>query len=107
MNKVIMQGILAKDNYFKVSEKGNAFLTNSINIQTEKANEFFNIVAFGKIAEDIADKFNKGDILNFEGKLKNNSYEKNGEKKYTVQIVIDKVFIGNQSDPVKDEEFPF
>lgn len=115
MNKVTMKGNLVRENNFKVSEKGNAFLTNSISVtegKDKKRTDYFNIVAFGQIAETIADKLKKGSEISFEGKLQNNNYEKDGVKVYRDQIVIEKLLPLKQ-DVVDlllgkgDEEFPF
>jgi len=119
MNKVTIKGALVRDNNLKVSEKGNPFLSNSIAItegKDKKRTDYFNIVAFGDIAEKIASDTKKGDTIHFEGKLQNNNYEKDGVKVYRDQIVIEKLVVEKlnvadlilgSKDLTKDEEFPF
>lgn len=115
MNKVIMRAVLVRDNNFRVSDKGNAFLTNSISItegKDKKRTDYFNIVAFGDVAENIANSLQKGSEIHFEGKLQNNNYEKDGGKVYRDQIVIEKIFtrteiIDSMLKIPNDEEFPF
>jgi single-strand DNA-binding protein len=115
MNNVTMKGNLVRDNNFRVSDKGNAFLTNSISVtegKDKKRTDYFNVVAFGEVAEKIADKFRKGSEIQFEGKLQNNNYEKDGVKVYRDQIVIEKVFtrteiVDSMLKITDDEELPF
>lgn len=111
MNKIIIKGILVKENNFKVSDKGNSFLINSISVtegKDKKRIDYFNIIAFGEVAETIANCFKKGDSIQIEGKLQNNNYEKDGQKIYRDQIVITNFVKENNSDnTLNDEEFPF
>ena len=115
VNKVEMTGTLVRENSFKVSDKGNAFLTNSIAItegKDKKRTDYFNIVAFGEVAETITNNLKKGDSISFIGKLQNNNYEKEGVKVYRDQIIInelivkaDKVFKGKEVQ--ESDGFPF
>jgi len=116
MNKLEMSGVLTRDNNFKVSDKGNAFLTNSISVtegKDKKRTDYFNIVAFGDVAETITNNFNKGDTISFIGKLQNNNYEKDGVKVYRDQIIINELTIKakdvfkGKDIKVEDAELPF
>ena len=51
--------------------------------------DFFRCSCWGKLAEVIAKHCIKGTKLLLVGKLKNNNYEKNGQKIYSNEIVID------------------
>lgn len=51
--------------------------------------DFFRCSAWGKRAEAIEKHCTKGTKLLIVGRLKNNNYEKNGQKVYTNEIVID------------------
>jgi single-strand DNA-binding protein len=116
MNKLEMTGVLTRDNNFKVSDKGNAFLTNSISVtegKDKKRTDYFNIVAFGDVAETITNNMKKGDTISFIGKLQNNNYEKDGVKVYRDQIIVNELIIKSKDVfkgkevKVEDEEFPF
>jgi single-strand DNA-binding protein len=116
MNKVEMSGVLTRDNEFKVSEKGNAYLINSISVtegKNRKRTDYFNIVAFGDIAEKITNNLKKGDNISFIGKLQNNNHENNGVKVYRNQIIVNELIIKSKDVfkgkevKVEDEEFPF
>ena len=61
MNRVILSGRLTKDNELKISSSnGTAYLFNTLAVEEysakekKKVTEFFNIVLFGKNAENLA-----------------------------------------------------
>lgn len=92
MNKVILtNGRLVKD----VELKGTiafqiAKFTVAVNRQFKKDEaDFINCVAFGKKAETIAEFFKKGSPINIEGRLQTGSYEKDGVKHFTTDVVVD------------------
>lgn len=60
---------------------------------------FFQYVAFGATADFISKYFVKGSKMLITGELNNNNYEKDGQKVFGVQILIDSVeFFGKKSD---------
>lgn len=60
--------------------------------------EWHNVVAWGKLAEIIANNVTKGQELYIEGKIQTRSYDdKDGIKKYTTEIIADNIsFIGSK-----------
>ena len=102
MNKLIMQGVLVKDVDFKYSANGTAFSRISISItDAKKKTDYFNLVVFFDLAEQIANSYKKGDKIYFEGKLQNNNYEKDGKKVYQDRIIVDKLL--QESSLVTDD----
>lgn len=117
MNKVILIGNLGKDPETKYLESGKQLSNFSIatsetykNQSGEKVTdtEWHNITAFGKLSE-IADKhFTKGMKVLVEGKIKTRSWEKDGEKKYATDIIMNSFeFLGGnekQTQHKKEEK---
>ena len=56
-----------------------------------KGADFIRATAFGKIAENMERFCCKGQMLGVVGKLDTGSYEKDGQKHYTTNVVADKV----------------
>ncbi len=56
--------------------------------------EFINCVAFGKQAEIIAQYVRKGSLFFIEGRLKTQSWEKDGVKHYKTEVVVDNFQFG-------------
>ncbi|MBI2060649.1 MAG: single-stranded DNA-binding protein [Nitrospirae bacterium] len=48
---------------------------------------FFNVVSFGKAAERHAEKIEKGQLVEVHGRLRENRYVKDGQKRSRVEIV--------------------
>lgn len=51
--------------------------------------EWHSVVAFGKLAEIIEKYIHKGSQIFIQGKLSTRCYEKDGQKKYTTDIIAD------------------
>lgn len=55
--------------------------------------DFFNIVVWGKLAEFIINNSSKGKLIGINGKLQSGSYEKEGVKIYTTEVVANSIDI--------------
>src|ERR1700690_4453241 len=63
--------------------------------EKKERTDWFNLVVFGDRAASLAPYINKGDQLSVTGKIRMGSYEKDGVKRYTTDIVVDEVgFLG-------------
>lgn len=99
MNKVILIGRLAKDPEMKyLAQTGNAVSKFSLAVDRaymkdgQKQTDFFNIVVWGKQAENVANYLTKGSLIALDGEIQNRSYENNnGEKRYITEIVASRV----------------
>lgn len=106
MNKVILtNGRLVKD----VELKGTiafqiARFTVAVNRQFKKDEaDFINCVAFGKKAETIEKFFKKGSPINIEGRLQTGSYEKDGVKHFTTDVIVDNFEFAASSKKVENK----
>lgn len=109
MNKTVIMGRLTKDVETKQTEKTSvARFTVAVNRQFKKEGEerqadFISCVAFGHTANHIAKYFSKGSMIALEGRLQSGSYEKDGQKHYTTDVIVDSsYFCGEKKD--KQEE---
>lgn len=100
MNKVILLGNLTRDPEIRYSqgEKQIAVARFSLAVNRRFANDgetnadFFNCTAFGKTAEFVEKYFRQGSRMSLVGRIENNNYtNKNGEKVYSVQIMVEEV----------------
>lgn len=104
MNKVTLIGRLTKEPILRYTQGEETKAMVSFNIAVPKRfksdeADFFNCVSFGKTAETIAKHFHKGKQIAIVGRLQTGSYEKNGQKHYTTDILVEEFyFIGSKSD---------
>ena len=104
MNKVILIGRTVADpelRYAAGSGTAVCKFTLAITRQFKKdETDFINCVAFGKIAETIAQYVLKGRQVAISGSIRTGSYENNaGNKIYTTDVVLDGFeFIGNSNN---------
>lgn len=99
VNKVILLGRLGKDPELRETSSGHvckfSLATDKGGKQRDAGPDWHNVVAFNKTAELIAKYLKKGDQCYIEGRLNYSSYEKDGEKRYFTEVVVDVVkFIG-------------
>lgn len=68
----------------------------------DKDTDWISCVAFGKTAENIEKFFHKGSQIGLTGHIQTGSYEKDGVKRYTTDVIVDRFdFCGK-----KDEQDP-
>jgi single-strand DNA-binding protein len=60
---------------------------------------WWNVTAFGRTAEAIADNLHKGDLIMVTGKIKQRDWEKDGIKRTTADIVADEVATVVKANP--------
>lgn len=111
MNKVFVAGRLGKDPELKTV--GN---TNVCNItlassesylgkdgQWKKSTEWHNVVLWGPRGEAISKLINKGSYCLVEGKLKTRSWDQDGSKRYSTEIVATDIELSNEKKPEQSE----
>ncbi len=66
---------------------------------------FLLVKSFGQNAVYVRDHFQKGDLIVIEGRLINESYEKNGEKVYSTLIYTNRVYLAKKKGKAASPEF--
>jgi single-strand DNA-binding protein len=110
MNISTLIGRLTKEGDLTYSATGTAIYKNSIAVNRKfKKDEadFINLVAFQKTAELMANHLTKGDQVGIEGRIQTGSYEKDGKRIYTFDVVVDNItFIGGKKQEKPANEPP-
>jgi len=97
VNKVIIQGHLGADPELNTTQGGMSYTRISLattDRRKDKAGnpkektEWHRVTLFGKQAETAAEHLKKGDSVYIEGRLSYGSYEKDGVKHYTTDILV-------------------
>ena len=96
MNVAMIIGRLVADPELRyIPSTGKAVATFSMAVDRPYAKDqtdFFNIVVWGKTAENCSNFIGKGRLVAIRGMIQNRSYEgNNGAKKYITEIVADEV----------------
>lgn len=102
MNNVILIGRLTDKpelNYTPNTQTAKATFTLAVDRQKEGA-DFIRIIVWGKQAEACANNLTKGRQAAVLGHIQTGSYNKDGQKVYTTDVVADRVeFLGSRSEP--------
>lgn len=107
MNLVSLVGRLTRDPELKEGTTSVARFSVAIDRGKDKdgndrGTDFPNVVVFGKQAENCAKYLEKGRQVAIQGRIQTGSYEKDGKKIYTTDVVADRVeFLGakQEGDP--------
>ncbi len=101
-NSVRLVGNVGNDITLEKTDNGNKYVQISLAINNKVKNSkgekedktsWFRCVAWNKTAELINEFVNKGDEVIIEGFLNSNVYEKEGEKRTTVEVVINEFYL--------------
>ncbi len=120
LNKVQLIGNLGKDPEIRFTPEGKQVATFSMAVNRTFKNkegesiddtQWFNIEAWTGLAKVVEDHLKTGDRIYIEGRLKTESYEKDGETKYFTKVVVkDMIMLGSSrnggADPDEDD-IPF
>lgn len=102
MNKVILTGRLTRDPEVRYSQSDNQICIAKFSLAVnrkyakdgEQSADFLNCTAFGKTGEFVEKYFRKGMKADIEGRLQTGSYEKDGVKHYTTDVIIEGIEFG-------------
>lgn len=93
-NLVILTGRLTKEPELKYGSSGTAYCKFTLAVNRMKKDDpadFIFCSAFGKTAELIAEYVKKGHQLGVQGRLQQDTYEKDGEKISKTGVTVDKI----------------
>ena len=100
MNKVILMGRLTRDPEIRYSQGATATAVGRFSIAVDRRfkregqpeADFFNCTTFGKTSEFVEKYLHQGTKVVVCGHIQNDNYtNKNGEKVYSVQIMVDEI----------------
>ena len=114
VNKAILVGAVGKDPDMKSTADGmqiaNLSVATSESYKDKSGNkventEWHRVSAFGKLADIIGQYVTKGSRVYIEGKLRTRSYDKDGTKVYTTEIVASELQMlgGGEQKPAKQK----
>ncbi|MDO5037842.1 MAG: single-stranded DNA-binding protein [Tissierellia bacterium] len=118
MNIVVLYGRLTREPELRYSQNGvaNVFVTIAVDrgMSKEKRREaeaqgqptadFIACKAFGKTAELLGNYFHKGNRIAVEGRIQTGSYDRNGERVFTTDIILNRVHFVESA--AENNQFP-
>ena len=100
-------GRLTKDPELTFSQSGTGICVANVAINRERNREetdFIPVKAFGKLAEIVAQHTAKGDQIGIRGRIQTGSYEKDGRRVYTWEVIAESVqFLGGKKSDSSQE----
>lgn len=117
LNKIAMVGNLTRDPEVRYTAGGSAVANLGIacnrRYKPQGSNEykedvcFVNAVIWGKRAEYCGQQLKKGNPVFIEGRLQSRSWEKDGQKRTSIEIVVEDIqFLNRTKEGTSPEELP-
>lgn len=109
MNNCSFSGRITKDPELKATEGGTMYLKFCLAVKRfvksgeHPQSDFIDCVAWNKTAEIINTYCKKGSMLGVTGRLQTGTYEKNGEKRKTCELVVNDVDLLDTRDKTESE----
>ena len=99
-NYVSLSGTLVKDAIIRKNDKGSDYVLFTLSVPQigTKWYDYINCIAFNENAAIIAKNPLKGTSYHIEGRIHTSSFDKNGMKHYSTDIVAEKVEVINSYD---------
>ncbi len=118
LNKVMIIGNVGRDAEMRFSPQGKAVVSFSVAVNSKysekETTEWFNIIAWNKLAETCNQFLEKGQQVFVEGRLQTSTWEKDEQKHYKTEVIASRVlFLGQRkkkeshTSEVKPEDIPF
>jgi len=108
MNKFIGIGRITNDLELKYTNTETAFMRFTLAVNRMKKDDgadFISCVVWGKTAEVMSKYCGKGDRIAIVGRIQTGSYEKNGTKHYTTDVVVETMdFVETKKSKENKEE---
>ena len=107
--RVFLTGRVTREWEIRATSNGTTIARNSIAVDSgygdNKRTDFINLTAFGKTAETLEKYGFKGQKMLIEGRIQTGSYEKDGVKHSTTDIIIDRSeFLSFKDNNTSDKE---
>lgn len=97
MNSIVLTGNLTKDIELRHTKNGVAVATFNLGVRRDYKNEngeyesdFPSCIAYKQTAEYLSKYAKKGDKIEVAGRLQTRTYEKDGEKRYVTEVIVEK-----------------
>lgn len=107
MNTVALIGRLGGDPQLRYTQNGTAVANASLAVPrrgNREETDWFDLTFWGKTAELAANHLTKGRQVGISGRLQQERWEKDGEKRSRVVVVVEEItFVGPRPDSAGDE----
>lgn len=113
INKVFISGNLTRDCELRATQGGTSVMTFGVAVNDRRKNpqtgawedvpNFIDCVVFGSRAEPLTKFLSKGSKVAIEGKLRWSQWERDGQKRSKIEVIVDEVeFLSRQNDSKAD-----
>lgn len=92
MNKVLLTGYIGKDLELQGTTSGKSYIKTSLGVKdrfNKDHTNWINLIAWNKQAETMSKWLAKGSHIAVEGRIQTGSYERDGQRVYTTDVIVE------------------
>lgn len=113
LNSVTLGGNLTRDPELRYTQGGTAVLSMSVAVNESRKDgngewtdypNYIDMTLFGKRAESVSDYLSKGTYVAVTGRLHQNRWEKDGQKRSKVEVVVDNLHFQSSGQKAHTEQ---
>lgn len=96
MNKITLIGRTTDDITLKSTQAGHTVASFTLAVKRpfkKDTTDFFNVIAWNKQAEILSQYVRKGNEVAINGHLESRTYEKDGQKRYITEVIVEQVYL--------------
>lgn len=104
INRTVISGNLTRDPELRTTQGGNPVLSMSVAVNDSRKNQstgewedyvnFFDCTMFGNRAKGVAKYLSKGSRVTIDGKLRWSQWERDGQKRSKVEVIVQDIDLG-------------
>ena len=109
INRACISGNLTRDPEVRRTQGGMAIMTFGVAVNDRRKNQqtgewedyanFIDCTMFGSRAESVANHISKGSKVSVEGKLRWSQWERDGQKRSKIEVIVDEIEFMSKAQP--------
>lgn len=115
INKVMASGNIVRDPELRMTQGGTPVLTFSLAVNDrrkvgdnwEDKPNFIECSMFGARAESVSNYMQKGTKVCIDGKIDQQSWEKDGQKRTAIKFIVNEIELMSKGQKVEEQDIPF
>ena len=104
LNKVFLQGRVTAVPELRKTQSNKSVCTFTLAVDWGEQADFIDCVAWEKTAEFLNNYFTKGQEMLLVGRLSKRSYDKDGQKRFVTEVIVEQVYFCGSKNAARDRD---
>lgn len=104
LNKVFLQGRMTAVPELRKTQSNKSVCAFTLAVDRGEQADFIDCVAWEKTAEFVNNYFTKGQEMLLTGRLSKRSYDKDGQKRFVTEVIVEQVYFCGSKNAARDRD---